>query len=248
MKILKSVVLTFLFATPSVFFAQTTEKGVPTTTTTAPTATATAVVQQSLVSETDRLMSQGNKTSLLVNLPKANAKFAEKIWKDFSKQFKGEYKKDKKNEEYFTDNAMIVGIGGANTVDMYVKFAESGENTTATLWIDLGGAFVNSKDFKDKYSEAEKLLLNYAVTVSREQTKIQLDDQQKELKSFEKKQRNLESDKDGLLKDIDGWKKKIAKAESDVINNTKAQEDSKVKIETQKKLVDEIQKKLNSLN
>ena len=69
-------------------------------------------------------MSQGNKTSLLVNLPKANAKFAEKIWKDFSKQFKGEYKKDKKNEEYFTDNAMIVGIGGANTVDLSLKSFE----------------------------------------------------------------------------------------------------------------------------
>ncbi len=234
MKNLKfSFLFTLFLSTPSVFFAQLTPKGVE---------------SQSLISETEKVMSQGTKNSLSVNLSKANAKFAEKIWKDFIKQYKGDYKRDKKNDEYFLDNAMIAGIGGGNTVDMYMKFNETNDNTTATLWIDLGGAYVNSKDFKDKYSEAEKMMFNYAITVSKEQTKIQLEDQQKALKKLESDQKSLEKKNANLLADIEDYKKKIAKAEEDIKTNLKQQEETKVKIETQKKVVDEVQTKLNNLN
>lgn len=234
MKNLKfSFLFTLFLSTPSVFFAQLTPKGVE---------------SQSLISETEKVMSQGSKNSLSVNLSKTNAKFAEKIWKDFIKQYKGDYKRDKKNDEYFLDNAMIAGIGGGNTVDMYMKFNETNDNTTATLWIDLGGAYVNSKDFKDKYSEAEKMMFNYAITVSKEQTKLQLEEQQKALKKLESDQKSLEKKNASLLADIEDYKKKIAKAEEDIKTNLKQQEETKVKIETQKKVVDEVQTKLNNLN
>jgi DNA-binding helix-hairpin-helix protein with protein kinase domain len=234
MKNLKfSFLFTLFLSTPSVFFAQLTPKGVE---------------SKSLISETEKVMSQGTKNSLSVNLSKANAKFAEKIWKDFIKQYKGDYKRDKKNDEYFLDNAMIAGIGGGNTVDMYMKFNETNDNTTATLWIDLGGAYLSSKDFKDKYSEAEKMMFNYAITVSKEQTKIQLEDQQKALKKLESDQKSLEKKNASLLADIEDYKKKIAKAEEDIKTNLKQQEETKVKIETQKKVVDEVQIKLNNLN
>jgi hypothetical protein len=234
MKIMKIITLFTLFLSiPAVFFAQITTKGVE---------------SQSLISESERSMSQGTKNSLTVNLPKTNAKFAEKIWKDFAKQYKGDYKRDKKNDEYFLDNAMIAGIGGGNTVDMYMKFSESNDNTTATLWIDLGGAYVNSKDFTDKYSEAEKLMFNYAITVSRELTKEQLEEQQKSLKKMEGDQKSLEKKHSNLLSDIEDYKKRILKAEADIQTNLKQQEETKAKIETQKKTVEEVQKKLSTLN
>jgi translation initiation factor 2B subunit (eIF-2B alpha/beta/delta family) len=231
MKNLKNFAFTFLLSIPTIFFAQTAIKG-----------------ESSLVNEGERVMSQGNKNSLAVNLTKTNAKFAEKVWKDYSKQFKGSYKKDKKNDEYFTDNANISAIGGGNTVDLFMKFVETGENTTATLWIDLGGAFVGSKEFKDKYMEAEKLMAEYALKVARDQTQIQLKEQQDAQKDMEKAQKKLEDKNKDLVKDIEDWKKKILKAEQDIIANQKAQEDTKAKIETQKKVVDEVQKKLNALN
>lgn len=234
MKSLKfSVLFTILISTPSVFFAQMTAKGVESV---------------SLVAESEKGMSQGSKNSLSVTLNKANAKFAEKIWKDFVKQYKGDYKRDKKNDEYFLDNAMVAGVGGANTVDMYMKFTESNDNTVATLWIDLGGAYVNSKEFKEKYDEAEKMMLNYALSVTREQTKEQLEDQQKALKKLESDQKSLEKKNTNLHSDIEDYKKKIAKAEEDIKTNVKQQEETKAKIEAQKKLVEDVQKKLNSLN
>jgi hypothetical protein len=231
MKNLKNFAFTILLSIPTIFFAQTAVKG-----------------ESSLVNEGERVMSQGNKNSLAVNLTKTNVKFAEKMWKEYTKPFKGDYKKDKKNDEYFTDNANISAIGGGNTVDLFMKFVETGENTTATLWIDLGGAFVSSKDFKDKYAEAEKLMAEYALKVAREQTQIQLKEQQDAQKDMEKQQKKLEDKHKSLLQDIEDWKKKIAKAEQDVIANQKSQDDTKAKIETQKKVVDDVQKKLNALN
>jgi hypothetical protein len=223
----------FLFSTPSVSNAQLTAKG----------GAALASVR-----EGERVMSQGSKNALTVDLPKTTVKEAEKLWKDYAKQFKGDTKKDKKTDEWFTDNAMIAAIGGANTIDMYTKFSESGDITTVGLWIDLGGAYVDSKAFADKYAEAEKILQNFALTVAREQTKKQLSDQQDDLKKMEKAEKKLEDKNADLLKDIENWKKKIAQAETDIQTNLKQQEEQKAKIEGQKKLVDEIAKKLNTMN
>jgi uncharacterized protein YifE (UPF0438 family) len=200
------------------------------------------------VREGERVMSQGSKNALTVDLPKTTVKEAEKLWKDYAKQFKGDTKRDKKTDEWLTDNAMIASIGGANTIDMYTKFSESGDITTIGLWIDLGGAYVDSKGFADKYAEAEKILQNFALLVVREQTKKQLGDQQDDLKKMEKAEKKLEDKNADLLKDIDNWKKKILQAEADIQTNLKQQEEQKAKIESQKKLVDEISKKLNTMN
>ena len=205
-------------------------------------------VESTMISESARAMSKGSNNSMSVNLPKVTAKFAEEIWKDFVKQYKGAYKKDKKADESFVDNAMVGGIGGGNTVDMYMKFAESSDNTAATLWIDLGGAYLNSKDFTDKYAEAEKMLMTYALTVSREQTKNLLKEQEKMQKNQESDLQKLEKKNKNLLDDIEGWKKKITQAEADIQTNLKQQEEAKTKIEGQKKVVEEVKKKLESLN
>ena len=222
-----------VISTPSVSNAQMTTKG-------------GSVIAS--VREGERVMSQGSKNALTVDLPKTSLKDAEKLWKDYAKQFKGDTKKDKKTDEWFTDNAMIAAIGGANTIDMYAKFSESGDITTLGLWIDLGGIYVDSKSAADKYAEAEKILQNFATTVQREQTKKQLSDQQDDLKKMEKDEKKLENKNADLVKDIENWKKKITQAEADIQTNLKQQEEQKAKIEAQKKLVDEIAKKLATFN
>ena len=244
MKTIKFLIVACLvaFLAPSVSIAQITPKGVEETSVVAAPATV------SLVREGERPMSQGSKNALTIDIPKTSAKFAEKLWKDYLKQYKGDTKKDRKTDEWFTDNATIGNIGGANTVDLYAKFSESNDATTLGVWIDLGGAFVGSKEYADKYAAAEKIMTDFALTVQREQTKIQLKDQNDMLIKLERQQRNLEKDKQGLHDDIENWKKRIIKAEADIETNIKNQEDTKLKIEAQKKLVEEVQKKLNSMN
>lgn len=208
------------------------------------TASATAQAQ---VTEGEKLMSQGNHNALTIDMPKVTVKYAEGIWKDFMKPNKGKLSKNKKNDEWLSDNATIVSIGGANTVDVYTKFTQLGENTQISMWVDLGGGYVSSKDYKEKYVEAEKLLLNYALQVLKSQTNDQLEAEQKGLKRMEKDLRGLEKDNEGLHKDIESWKAKIAKAEQDIQTNSKAQEVAKLKIGEQRKLLDEITKKLEGL-
>ena len=232
-KNLLSSIATVMLLTPSVFYAQQTAKG-------------TSMVAE--VREGERMMSQGSQNALTVDLPKTTVKEAENLWKDYAKQFKGVTKKDKKSDEIFTDNAMIAAIGGANTIDMYTKFTESGDVTTLGLWIDLGGGYVNSKTYSEKYAEATKVLQNFALSVQREQVKKQLANQQDEMKSMEKAARKLESKNADLHKDIDNYKKKITQAEADIETNVKQQAEQKAKLEAQAKLVEEISKKLNSLN
>ena len=197
------------------------------------------------VKEGERIMSQGSKNSLSIDLPKTPAKFAIRSWKDYVKQYKG--KLDSKKDEWFLDNAVMPMIGGANTVDVYSTFVESGESTTVTVWFDLGGAYVNSSEFRDKYDEAEKIVLKYALQVAHDQTAIQLKDAQDDMKKMERNQRGLEKDNKNLHDDIENYKAKIAKAEANVEKNLKDQEDSRVKIEVQKKLLADIQAKMDSL-
>jgi hypothetical protein len=230
-----------LVATPSVIEAQVVAKS-------ADASTTLAAPNLSTVREGERAMSQGSKNALTIDIPKANLKLVEKLWKDYAKQFKGDTKRDKKTEEWFTDNAMISGIGGANTVDMFVKFSEASDLTNMALWIDLGGAYVGSKDFSDKYKAAEKILADFSLTVQREQTRQQLEEQQDEARKMEKQQKRLEDKNVDLHKDIENYKKKITQAEADIQTNLKQQEEQKLKIEQQKKLVEDIQKKLNGLN
>ncbi len=199
------------------------------------------------VTESEKLMSQGNHNALTLDLPKVTVKYAEGIWKDFMKPNKGKLARDKKTDEWLADNATIVSIGGANTVDVYAKFTQVGENTQMTAWFDLGGGYVSSKDYREKYVEAEKLLLTYALQVAKNQTNDQLEAEQKNAKRMEKDLKGLEKDNEGLHKDIENWKAKIAKAEQDIQTNLKAQEVAKLKIAEQRKLIDEISKKLETL-
>jgi hypothetical protein len=204
-------------------------------------------VASAQVKEGEKLMSLGNNNSLSIELPKVKADFAEKIWKNFVKNYKGKYSKDKKNKEYFLDNALIPGLGSGNTVDVHASFVEMGENTMFTVWVNLGGAYVSSAQFKEQYTEAEKLVLKYAIETAAEQTKVHLADQQDELKKQEKQLKKLEDKNADYKKDIENWKAKIKQAETDIEVNVKAQGDQKIKIGEQRKMVDEIQKKLDSL-
>jgi outer membrane translocation and assembly module TamA len=219
---IKNFIPVFAFAvlvtTPSVMEAQVTTKSGET-----PLATAAAAAPAlTLVREGERAMSQGSKNSLTIDIPKT--------------------------DEWFTDNAMVGNIGGANTVDMYVKFSEASDLTNMALWIDLGGAYVGSKEFSDKYKAAEKILTDFSIVVQREQTRQQLEEQQDEARKMDKQQKRLEDKNVDLHKDIENYKKRITQAEADIQTNLKQQEEQKAKIEQQKKLVEDIQKKLNSLN
>lgn len=204
-------------------------------------------ISNAQVKEGASLMSLGNHNALSIELPQVKPEFAEKIWKNFVKEYKGKYSKIKKTQEYMLDNAMIPGLGAGNTVDVHSIFTPSGENTMVTVWFNLGGAFLSSAQYRDQYNEAEKLVLKYGIAVAAEQTKRQLEDQKDALEKMERDLKRLENKNADLHKDIDNWKNKIKQAEADIEANKKQQEEQKGKIGDQRRIVEDVQKKLEGL-
>ncbi len=209
---------------------------------------ATTIAQQVQVIEgTQNLSNMGAQPSLSIEVLNAKPKYVEKVWKDFMKQYGTDIKKVKKGDELLADNVSMPNIQPTLPLDLYIFFKPSGNNTTATMWIDLGGGWVSSSAFAKEYKESEKHLLKFAVEVARKQTIDELENQSDELKKLTKELDKLKSKNKDLVSDIENWKEKIRKAEKDIEQNKINQDLQVQKINNQQKVVDSVQKKLNEL-
>lgn len=168
-------------------------------------------------------------------------------WKSKLNDFKDE-KVKWKGDEIFGDNILIKDWGN-NPVDIYSKFDEDKEKKIVTMHVavDLGGAYLTSSD-KDKYKYMEKLMKDFAVDISKDNIKDQVSAAEKILGNLEGDQKDLEKKNKGYKDDIEDYKKKISKAESDIKDNESAQAKKKSEIDAQKKVVDEIKKKMDKVN
>lgn len=186
------------------------------------------------VRESNESFSVGNVNALTANVHCSDIKFVEKAWKKAMKKYDGSVK-DK--SEIFADNILIKKMS-ANTIDVYAKVRASKEESVEILVaVDLGGAFLSRSLHQDKYKIFENILHDFAVEVSKEAIKGQVDEQQKVLDKIVKAQENLVSDNDNYHKSIEDYKKKIEDAEKAIEQNLKDQEAKKAEIETQKQVL-----------
>ncbi|MEY4902199.1 MAG: hypothetical protein RLZZ292_14 [Bacteroidota bacterium] len=201
------------------------------------------------VREKENSMSQGVKSCLVIEFPESKGDDIIDAWKDFlDHDYKAKTKRDKKNDEYFTDNAMISGVGGSNTVDVYAKIDEKSKTSCIlTIWFDLGGAYLSSREHPTQYDEAEKMLRRFETSVLRAQTEKELKDEEKKYKKQDDQLKRLVRDNEGLKKDIENYKEKIKKAESDIIKNNDEQETSKRLLKDQDEAVKKVRKKLETI-
>ncbi len=168
-------------------------------------------------------------------------------WKSKLNSFKDE-KVSRKGDEVFGDNIEIKEWGN-NPVDIYSRFDEDKDKKTVTMSVavDLGGAYLTSSD-KDKYNYMEKLIKNFAVDMTKDNIGDLVKDAEKALSKLESAQKDLEKENRGLKNDIEDYKKKITKAESDIKDNEAGQTKKKAEIDAQKKVTDDIKKKLDKVN
>jgi peptidoglycan hydrolase CwlO-like protein len=200
-----------------------------------------------LAKEEEKLMSQGVKNALVLEIG-AKPDFVEDEWKDFLDAYKAKPKWVKKEKEWFSDNAVISELGGNNPVDVYAKIESSGtEASTITLWVDLGGAYLSSYQHADKYGFAQKMLRQFNIKVLKDATQKEMEKEEKKLKKADNHFRDLVKDKEGLLKDIENYKAKIKKAEEDIIKNEKDQKDAQKASDEQKEVVKKVQARLAEL-
>jgi len=168
-------------------------------------------------------------------------------WKSKLNDFKDE-KVSRSGNEIFGDNILIKDWGN-NPVDIYSVFEEDKDKKTVNMSVavDLGGAYLTSSD-KAKYDYMDKLMKEFAKKISKNAVEDELVVTAKALDKLEEQQKDLEKEKKKLQEDIEDYKKKIAKAEEDIKTNEGNQTKKKSEVEAQKKVVDEVKKKLNGIN
>lgn len=193
-------------------------------------------------------MSVGNNNSLTLSLPHISVKDAEKVWQQYMDEFyNSKAKWNRKTKEWIISDADIVALGRGKSVDVYSTFDQQGDGVKINVWIDLDGEFLTSRDYPDRFTDAEKLMMRYALEVAKASVQQDIDDQEKELDRMETELRRLKSSNDRYHKDIEKAQEAIRKAEDDIVKNVREQEDMVKKIELQKELIDQIRKKLNDL-
>jgi len=194
------------------------------------------------VSEVSRQMSLGVQSGIKVTIPEAPSKMIEKVWKRYTKDY-GKLAKNKKADELYINGAVIKTIFSTNPMDIYSLILDS----EIVAFFDLQSGFLNSNKYPNEFEQAKIFMTEFGFEVQREMVRQELDKEAELLKKINKNLEKLKKDNIAYHKDIEEAKLKIKKAEENIVNNEKDQVRTKADVETQTKIVGEVQKKLDNI-
>jgi hypothetical protein len=197
--------------------------------------------------ENERNMSQGTKPGFMISLDQMNTKESEKLWLEYLKDTKAKVKKDRKTNETVASGALIPTIS-ASTANLYATFVERGARTEMTLWMDLGGSFLSSRQHPEKIDAFRQWMDEF-----QRRSKAYLVDV--EVQAEEKKFNDLKKDYDQLLKEQDKLEREIRECETRInearktleINNAN-QNSRRSDMERQQRVIEEVKQKKGRVN
>ena len=190
--------------------------------------------------------SRGNNDALILELPTAGDKMVNKIWGDWLKDnYKVKTKKVKKGDgEMAHLNFSIPGVSVGSKVDMYSKIRRSGSGSEVMIWIATPDGYISPELDPSRYVEAEKMMMRFALAVSRAQIEEEVEMEEKALKDLEKELEKLEKDKEKYEKAILDAEQAIEQARADIKANLGDQENKQREIQTQIDKVEATKRKL----
>lgn len=192
-------------------------------------------------------MSRGSNDALTLELPSADDKMVSKLWADWLKDtYKVKTKKTKgaKTGELSSLNFSMAGVGAGTKVDMYSRVDEAGNGSELTVWIATPDGYISPEMSPTRYVEAEKMLMRFALNVSRAQIEMEVEEEEKNLKELEKEMERLRKDKERAEKEIVDARQKIADAEAVIERNIVDQETKQREIEEQIRIVEQTKRRL----
>lgn len=199
----------------------------------------TASAQRIELKEGNEKFSTGSQNAISTTIYANKQDDVQSAWKSLMKDYKNEKVKTSKNE-IFGDNILIKEFGN-NPVDVYATFEENKKEMSVKMHvaIDLGGAYLSSSsEHKDKYKEAEKIIRDFAVKMTKAPLQERVKEAEKVQSKLEDEQKDLEKENKSLKGDVEDNKGKITKAEKEIVGKEAELEKKKGEIEIQKKVVD----------
>ena len=164
-------------------------------------------------------------------------KVAEDEWKQFTKDYKGKTKEDKKGKVWFTDDAQFKKVSD-NTIDLYTSFNEVAGGTIVTVWFDLGGAYLSSSLDSGRAEEAKAVLKKYGHSISKYLAKEHWDMQTKALGDMEKEYKKMQNTQSDMQKKLENLKAEVMQMEAELQQNLTEQQNQQNRIKTQQKVVE----------
>ncbi len=191
-------------------------------------------------------MSRGDNDAMILELPTAEEKLVGNLWPDWLKEnYKVKTRKVKKTKgELESLNFSIPGVSTGGKVDMYSSVRTSGGGSELMVWIATTDGYVSPELGSARYVEAEKMLMRFALAVSRAQIELELKEQEKELKNLEKELDKIRKAKDGFEKDIADAEKAIEEAKANIERNLGEQDSKGSEIEAQIEKIEATKRKL----
>lgn len=185
--------------------------------------------------EETQSFSVGSKNALVITIPHANKDILEKELRAELKDWGGKYNSSK-DESSMMQGAPKFMEGKA--FDAYARILPGQDGALRVAFgIDLGGAFLSSREHSKQFTVFSKKIHDFAKRVSQESLSEVLKADQKNLETLEKTQRELEKDKADLEKSIEDYRKKIAEAEEKIKLNNDNQSKQKELISKQIEVV-----------
>jgi DNA repair exonuclease SbcCD ATPase subunit len=191
-------------------------------------------------------MSRGSNDALILELPTADEKLVSKLWPDWLKEnYEVRTKKVKKTKgEQQSLNFSIPGVSAGGNVDMYSMVRTSGGGSELIVWIATTDGYLSPELGSGRYLEAEKMLMRYALAVSRTQIEMQIEEEEKTLKDMEKELERVTKEKEKLENDIVEAERAIEKARADIETNLGDQDNKRREIEAQIEQIEATKRKL----
>jgi len=196
--------------------------------------------------EREANMSLGVQPASQVQLDDISPNDALKLWKTYFKEY-GKIKRNKKADEYYSTGVKVNRIYDISKIDVYTRFEERGNSTMMTIWVDLGMAFVNSREYASEYRGLVEILEEFKIQTKEYIVGKELKEAEKGLVVYEKRLEKLEKSKLKLHEKIADYHEKIIKAEEDVEENREEQIKSKLDIDRQIEVLKEIQNRFESI-
>lgn len=196
-------------------------------------------------SERKASISLGDQNAFVVEHPGAEKKMVEKALEAEIKKF-GKVKRNKKAKEWACMQCKASSIS-SSPVDIYYKVEEGKGQVTSLIFISDGTQFINSDNDSGAANAIQEIHTNIMYDVEKRIITKQLENEEGNLKDYQKDLSKLEKKNKKLHEDIEEYKEKILKAEADIEQNLLDQEDKKLQIEQQETKVGQVTDLLNNV-
>ena len=194
--------------------------------------------------------------TLRINLPNVDEKLVKRVWSSFARtQLRSKVRYDRKTKQHLADQAQIKSYGETNLeyasrqsgkdVNFEISFRENNY-----VEMEVGGfsqqRSINATNLQ-RNRAAKDVLTDFAREVRREQTRLELVAEEKNLKKMESELRTLKNANTRYHQEIKQAEERIAKAKSNISQNEKDQVDTQKKLQDQQKMVEAVKRKMSSI-